>query len=208
VSEFARAVLAILAWLGLTQLGSFVSHRPPGSFDLSAAPLIGQDVPLAVFFTRAGTFPVYAVLCVALLTFGFVRRAWLLPAIVSVVTLIATWRLSDLVKDVFGRPRISHWVAIHETSSSYPSGHAALSLTFYGLWIYFIARSDLSTALRRVIAALLIAWIAAIGWSRLALGAHYPTDLLGGYLLAVVALCVAITVYARLDRRIAVTRRG
>jgi undecaprenyl-diphosphatase len=200
VSELGRALLAILAWLGLTQLGERVSHTPPGSFDLSATPLIGHNVAAAVFFTRAGTFPVYAVLCVALLIFGFIRRAWLLPAIVSIVALIATWRLSDLVKDVFARPRMPDWVAIHETTFSYPSGHAALSLTFYGLGIYFVARSKLATPLRRLIATVLVAWIAAIGWSRLALGAHYPTDLVGGYLLAIVALCVAITVHLRLER--------
>jgi undecaprenyl-diphosphatase len=201
VSELVRAFLAILAWLALMQLGGMVSHAPPSSFDLSSAPLIGRDVPLAVFFTRSGTFPVYVVLCVAVLIVGFVWREWLVPAVISVITLIAAWRLSDLVKDAFGRPRMADWVAIHEASFSYPSGHAALSLTFYGLWIFFIARSRLPTAVRRALAALLVAWIAAIGWSRLALGAHYPTDLVGGYLLAAVLLCAAITVYYRIEGR-------
>jgi undecaprenyl-diphosphatase len=189
------------------QLGGAVSHAAPSSFDLSTASLIGKDVPWALFFTRAGTFPVYVAVCVAVIVAGIVRRDWLLPAVVSVVTLIAAWRLSDLVKDVFGRPRMTDWVAIHESSSSYPSGHAALSLTFYGLWIFFIARSRLSTPVRRALAAALAAWIAAIGWSRLALGAHYPTDLIGGYLLAIVLLCAAITVYCRIERRPRVSLR-
>jgi undecaprenyl-diphosphatase len=200
VSELARALLAIVAWLALMQLGGVVSHAPPSAFDLSSASLIGKDVPVALFFTRAGTFPVYVVLCIAVIIVGIVWRMWLLPAVVSVVTLIAAWRLSDLVKDVFARPRMPDWIAIHETSYSYPSGHAALSLTFYGLWIFFIARSSLPTSVRRALAAAVFAWIAAIGWSRLALGAHYPTDLIGGYLLAIVLLCAALTVYCRIEK--------
>ena len=53
-----------------------------------------------------------------------------------------------------------------------------------------IFASDLPAATRRVAGALLLLLLAVrVCWSRLALGAHYITDLLGGALLAIVVLC-------------------
>ncbi|HEY0797846.1 MAG TPA: phosphatase PAP2 family protein, partial [Candidatus Baltobacteraceae bacterium] len=180
-----------LAW----QVGTYVSHSPPHGIDLASAGLIGHGVALALFFTRSGTFPVYAALCVVVLIAGLVWRSWLLAAVTSVLALIAAWRVSDVFKDIFARPRMAHWVGIHEPSYSYPSGHATLSLTFYGLWLYFIARSSLPIAVRRSLIGLMIFWIIAIGWSRLALGAHYPSDLIGGYFLGIGFISLALTVY-------------
>jgi undecaprenyl-diphosphatase len=50
---------------------------------------------------------------------------------------------------------------------------------------------------KAAILAAVAVWILAIGWSRLALGVHFPSDLLGGYLLGVSALAFEIAVALR-----------
>ena len=71
----------------------------------------------------------------------------------------------------------------------------------YGLWAWFVWNSGLPRAVRFVAAPLLALWACGVIWSRLALGAHYATDLIGGVLLAVTALGVASAVAAALRAR-------
>jgi membrane-associated phospholipid phosphatase len=67
----------------------------------------------------------------------------------------------------------------------------------YGLWAWFIWNSDLPRGVRGVVAPLLALWGCGVIWSRLALGAHYVTDLVGGVLLAATILALASAVATR-----------
>jgi membrane-associated phospholipid phosphatase len=195
----ARGFLWLAAVLAVAYvaLGAAVSSAPPGPLDQAGAALVGHGVPAAMALTRIGLFPVYAGLCIILLVFALVRRAWLWRVALSIVALIAAWQASDLFKLAFHRPRMSGWIGFHATSYSYSSGHAALSIAFYGLWAAYLIRSDLPRGIRVAAAGALGLLILGIGWSRLALGAHYPTDVLGGYLLGGAFLCVALAFVRR-----------
>jgi membrane-associated phospholipid phosphatase len=193
----AAIVTGTVALLACLALGIAVSSRAPGHFDLAAESLGGVALPLATLLTRAGLFPVYATLCAILLIAGFVRRKWLTPIAISVVGLAVAWKVSDFVKLTLHRPRPEHWFALREPSYSYPSGHAVLATAFYGFWAYIVWRSGLRLGTKLAILAAVAVWILAIGWSRLALGVHFPSDLLGGYLLGVSALAFEIAVALR-----------
>ena len=124
---------------------------------------------------------------------GTLRRGWFGSALVIIGTLLGAWVTSDLFKELFRRARPEHWYVLHETSFSYASGHATLSLAFYGTWMYLLWRTLPNSPWRGALLWFLGAWILAIGWSRLALGAHWPTDLLGGYLLGAAWLMLSMT---------------
>ena len=188
------ALSAAVCAVAYVVLGFAVTARPPDALDQAGGLIAGYGVPLALFFTNSGLFPVYVVACVALLGFAFVRRDWLARVLLSIVTLVVAWQGSDLGKNAFRRPRPDYWYARHEPSFSYASGHATLSLAFYGLWIYLLWNSGHSLRLRRLAVALLAVWIGLIAWSRLALGAHYATDVVGGWLLGGAALLLAVAV--------------
>ncbi len=97
--------------------------------------------------------------------------------------LLLCWRGAALFQHVFQRPRRLDWVVKRETSFSFPSSHASISTGFYLLWALMLA------PVRRWASWLLVALVLAVCWSRLALGAHYLTDLVGGALLAVALVC-------------------
>lgn len=116
--------------------------------------------------------------------------AWRLPAwrtriVFSLVMLLLCWRVADLAQHYFMRPRPAQWVVKHEGAFSYPSSHAAIAFGFYALWAAMLAASGLPRVRRTIVALGLIVLTVAICWSRLSLGAHYLTDLVGGALLAV-----------------------
>jgi membrane-associated phospholipid phosphatase len=88
--------------------------------------------------------------------------------------------LSYGLKSVFGKTRPDLWQSpIREVSYSYPSGHALGSTVLYGFLAYlFATRFPQFSGLIYLLAVVLIG---AIGLSRLYLGVHWPTDILGGY---------------------------
>ncbi len=197
-----RLAIAVFAFAIFVALGAFVSHAPAGPLDRSELGAYGAALPLARFFTGVGRFPTYFVLCIVALIFGFVRRAWLGRVLVAVIGIVVVWQTSDLFKNAFHRPRPPHPI-LPETSFGYPSGHADLAIFFYGLWAYYAWRSGLARVPRVAVIAALAAWIAGIGWSRLALGAHYPSDVLGGYTYGIGWLVLATLVVSASRDRVA-----
>jgi undecaprenyl-diphosphatase len=185
-----------IAFVGL---GLLVSGQKPALFDESARALAGVWTQPALLLTETGLFPVYATISVVLLIAGIVERRWLRPVLISILTLVAAWQVSDACKDLFHRPRPNYWVLIHEPSWSYPSGHTTLVIAFYGFWTAVAWTSDLPLTAKRWIRIAFALWAIAIGWSRLALGAHYPTDLVGGYLLGAAMASAGMIVYRLLD---------
>jgi len=130
-----------------------------------------------------------------------IRRQWRL-ATYLVVTGAGALVLDPVLKSLVGRlrPVLAHPVA-HAPGNSFPSGHALGSLVCYGaIFVVFIpaARGRWRTVFTVVIAVL----VALIGISRILLGVHYLSDVLGGWAIGVAWLGVT-TVAFELSRRAA-----
>jgi undecaprenyl-diphosphatase len=104
-----------------------------------------------------------------------------------VITVIGAEVLDQILKLAFHRTRPAAFFGLPEPLGySFPSGHALVACSFYGVLAAFAATRTESRARRwtyRIAAALLIA---IIGISRIYLGVHYPSDVLGGYAAALV----------------------
>ena len=163
-----RGVVAALLFAAFLALGVVVSTHAPSAFDRSELGVFGTGVAFAVFCHAAGQFPPYAALCALALVAGLIRRAYLPAALWAVGLLLVIWKTSDAFKDVFHRARPEHWLAVHETSASYPSGHATLSIAFYGFAAY-VAWSYASIAWAQasgIEAAEVLAWSATVEITR------------------------------------------
>jgi membrane-associated phospholipid phosphatase len=89
--------------------------------------------------------------------------------------------LNQGMKLIFSRPRPTLWPSLlHETSFGFPSGHAIGSIVLYGLLAYFYAVYRPHHAKGIYLCSALL--IGSIGFSRLYLGVHYPTDIMAGYI--------------------------
>lgn len=106
-------------------------------------------------------------------------------AIFLVLTMATVMALNSVLKLVFHQARPAPYFGDVLDSYSFPSGHAAYSCCFYltiaGIAATFIGKPLLRSALFGIAAIL----IGAVGFSRIYLGLHQPSDVLGGYLVAV-----------------------
>ncbi|WP_226037435.1 phosphatase PAP2 family protein [Aquibacillus saliphilus] len=100
--------------------------------------------------------------------------------------------ISKVLKHYYNRERPSINPEIDAIGYSFPSGHSMGSLIFYGFAIYFVARSKWSKAVKWSFAILSIILIFLIGISRVYLGAHFPSDVLAGYLAGTVWMTLCI----------------
>ena len=190
------AAAALVSFEAAFVLGSFVmKFGEPAPVMAFARAIVGIHAHIAWDFTLIARPEVLAPLGAALIVAAFVFRNWSGRIAFSLLSLLLSWRADAFLQHLFKRPRRTDWVIHHETSFSYPSSHAAISCGFYLLWAFFIARSELPRGLRAAVVGLLVLLWPAILWSRLALGAHYPSDLLGGTfvgLAAIFALAAAV----------------
>lgn len=100
--------------------------------------------------------------------------------------------LTTIFKHYYGRERPSINAGIDATGFSFPSGHSMGSLIFYGFVVYLIGRTMLSKAFKWMIAGVTSILVFCIGLSRIYLGAHFPSDVISGYLAGAVWLTVCI----------------
>ena len=190
--------VAVVAAVLYAALGAAVSHAPPHGIDLAGRALAGQAQHLALLFTRSCLWYVLVVLGLIAVAVAIRFPAWRARALFAIPTTLVTWQLSDALKNVFRRPRPDYWRLIHEPTFAYSSGHAMFAVLVYWLWAWFIWNSALPRPVRTVVAPALALWGCGVIWSRLALGAHYVTDLVGGVLLAVTALGAASAIRSAL----------
>ena len=81
---------------------------------------------------------------------------------------------------------------VDETGLSYPSGHSMVSLAYYGFIAYLLYKRTTSKLIKTIIWIILTILISIIGFSRIYLGVHYLTDVIGGFLLAIIYLTIYI----------------
>lgn len=95
-------------------------------------------------------------------------------------------------KRTFDRTRPLQVAYYPETGYSFPSGHSAVAMTLYGLLAYWAIRRLRNPAGRVLVGLSAVCLILAVGFSRIYLGVHFLSDVLGGYLLGIGWLSVGI----------------
>lgn len=101
--------------------------------------------------------------------------------------------LNQLLKNILQRPRPTEYRIIEETGYSFPSGHSMISMAFYGYIIYLIYKYVKNKYIKWFSIVLLSILICSIGISRIYLGVHYTSDVLGGFLISISYLVIYIS---------------
>jgi membrane-associated phospholipid phosphatase len=105
-----------------------------------------------------------------------------------------------------GRPPVADWAGV-AGGSAFPSGHTTAATLFAALCAWAIAARVPAGWPRRGVWAGAVVYAAAVGWSRVWLGVHWPADVIGGWLFGVTWFAGSIAVILMLRRR-SVDRRA
>ena len=160
----------------------------------------------ALGVTRLGGSTIAAIMMLVAVVFLTVRQRKI-EAVVVVLSGVPIG-LGFLLKEVVGRARPEYLLAGSEPSTlSFPSGHSLFAMIFGGLLIILIGELIGSIGIRRTLQVMVGLLILAVGASRVYLGFHWPSDVLGGYLFGGVALLGLVWVRARLIDRQSTTSR-
>lgn len=104
-----------------------------------------------------------------------------------------TQNMYFFIKSIIARPRPPIEMRLIEVKHySFPSGHSIMSMVLYGLLIYFVYKYVKNRILKIALISVLSILIIAIGFSRVWLGVHFPTDVIGGFTLGICCLCLFI----------------
>ena len=98
--------------------------------------------------------------------------------------------INQLLKFIVRRNRPIGINLIEETGFSFPSGHSMVSIGLYGTIIYLICTSKLKKSLKITLSIIISFLILMIGISRIYLGVHFTTDVLGGFILGIICLII------------------
>ncbi len=192
----ASSVFVVWAFAEVTE---GVIEGESRQFDRTVLLWIGANSPAWLdgpmrFFTALGYYWVVLPL-LAVATLGLYLVNWRLSAVVLLVSTAGGVVLTTVLKALFRRARPELFDSGYTASFySFPSGHATVAVGFYGALTLMLAY-HLRGAPRRAVVVVGTAVVLLIGFSRLYLGVHYPTDVLAGYLAAPLWLVSVGTVY-------------
>ncbi len=126
------------------------------------------------------------------------HQSWFSIRVITIA--LSSLVLMFLLKYLFQRKRPLSPLLKAARGLSFPSGHAIISVTFYGLLLH-ISWNLLETGLLRwVIAVLLITIILFIGYSRIYLRVHYASDVISGFIIGVLWLLISLWVLDNLEQ--------
>ena len=121
-------------------------------------------------------------------------------AIVVLLTSSSGELLNQIMKLAFNRPRptiVPHLRVVYSTS--FPSGHAMESAIVYLTLAAILMRASESTATKTYILALAVLLTVLVGISRVYLGVHYPTDVIGGWIVGFIWASICWLVAQRFE---------
>ena len=151
------------------------------------------------FFTFLGThtFLIPANLLLIAWFFFIKKKRWWSIKIPAVA--LSSLLLMFLLKFIFERPRPSDPLLAEAAGFSFPSGHALMSVTFYGLLLYIIFQSVKNKLLRICFATFFIFLILMIGFSRIYLRVHYASDVIAGFSLGIIWLILSLWILSTIE---------
>ena len=105
-----------------------------------------------------------------------------------------------LLKEFFNRERPVMPLLEPVAGLSFPSGHALMSMSFYGLLVIIVWEQVKNNTWKWVLTTLLLLLIFLIGFSRIYLRLHYFSDVMAGFAMGIIWLSLSIWVVGRIER--------
>lgn len=125
------------------------------------------------------------------------KQTWFSIRVITIA--ISSLVLMLLLKQLFQRKRPLSPLLKAARGLSFPSGHAIMAVTFYGLLIYILQHTITIDWLKWILFILVFGLIILIGFSRIYLRVHYASDVLGGFIIGLLWLLISLAVLKWLE---------
>lgn len=195
IKKNLKWVVLFICLVGFLALAEDVFNKEIMNGDIIGYKLISTFLisdfvtPIAKFITNFGGAIFLSIATVML--FLLIKNKKIGLSIISNIVIITV--LNQLLKRILQRPRPTEFRIVEETGYSFPSGHSMVSMAFYGYLIYLIYRYIKNKYVKWTLITILSILICLIGISRIYLGVHYTSDVLGGFLLSISYLVIYIS---------------
>lgn len=194
VSIFLISLLIFISISFLVYKNSVISDIEVNiiKFIQSSLKGIALSIPKTITYFGHEKYWLYTVIFVSGMLFAHKR---FISLIVFALSLPCSEYIYSFFKSLIERPRPPIDLRLIEIGKySFPSGHSTLSMVTYGLLIYFVCKYVQNKILKSFLITLLTLLIISIGFTRVWLGVHFPTDVIGGFALGlcIVLICIWI----------------
>ena len=195
IAKNLKWIILFICLIGFLSIAEDVFNKEIMNGDIVGYKLISTFLisdfatPIAKFITNFGGAIFLAVLTIIL--FILIKNKKIGVSIFSNLAIITA--LNQLLKNILQRPRPTEYRIIEETGYSFPSGHSMISMAFYGYLVYLIYKYVKNKYVKWTSMVLLSLLICSIGISRIYLGVHYTSDVLGGFLISISYLVIYIS---------------
>ncbi len=159
----------------------------------SALNFLPDWVPLS--FNRISYGVMIAIPVLGFGLYFIIKRKWLDMVLIGAIPLIA-FGANSVFKEIIQRPRPPYELQMIKLESfSYVSSHTLITLCLWAAVVYYFYKYDLPA--KQLIATLAPAWVLIMGFSRVWLGVHNPTDVIGAIILGIPLVALFVTLRER-----------
>ena len=195
ITKNLKWIILFICLIGFLAIAEDVFNKEIMSGDIIGYKLVSTFLisdfatPIAKFITNFGGAIFLITLTIVLLV--LIKNKKIGISIFSNLVIVTI--LKQLLKAILQRPRPTEYRIVEETGYSFPSGHSMVSMAFYGYLIYLIYKYVKNKYIKWISIVLLSILVCSIGISRIYLGVHYTSDVLGGFLISMSYLVIYIS---------------
>ena len=195
ITKNLKWIILFICLIGFLAIAEDVFNKEIMSGDIIGYKLVSTFLisnfatPIAKFITNFGGAIFLITLTIVLLV--LIKNKKIGISIFSNLVIVTI--LNQLLKAILQRPRPTEYRIVEETGYSFPSGHSMVSMAFYGYLIYLIYKYVKNNYIKWISIVLLSILVCSIGISRIYLGVHYTSDVLGGFLISMSYLVIYIS---------------
>lgn len=199
MNKNAKIVILSLMLILFIILGFMVKGSSEGIlFDVGIIEYIHNNTnPIVLAFMKFISFigsenfliPVTAMV----IAYSLVKRNYFISKLLLLSTL-GSYTMNHLLKQIFQRTRPLEYFLVEQGGLSFPSGHAMVTMTLYSTIAFLLAKKVQDKRKKTLIHIIGFVMICLMGISRVYLGVHWPTDIIGGYLTGYIFYYLTVTI--------------
>ena len=153
---------------------------------------------LTIVMTNITNFArAYSLIAITILLF-FVIKNKKIPLMIA-INLVGVFLTSQIFKFIFRRARPDVLTLVSASGYSYPSGHTMVSTAYFAFITYLLCKKVKRKIDKIALIIFSVVMILLIGFSRIYLGVHYLSDVIGGFLLGIPFLMLYLTIINKED---------